>query len=321
MASTRHALTRPLPPPHRAVELLQRYYEGQLSSLDEDEQPAAHKQQGSRQQQRTAAAAPGESQLLTEQVKPRTGLPPLLVNLAERPPEPLHYLGVSYGLTQQLYGFWRRAGFQPVYLRQSASEVTGEHTVVMLRPLNAPGLEVQVGTAAAGLWLAVHVCLMGSGWCEVVWGAGTVHVAAVAVFSSCHARAATTATLACKQPVAYAAPSCSCDCRALLPDGLASMCVTATAYMAPHQQALLTRLPHHLPQGDWAAPFVSDFKLRFSNLLPGAFRSMAPVMALSILDPQLGYSEAETNKGIQVGGGVGLRRGVAPRGIEMRRMH
>lgn len=38
--------------------------------------------------------------LLTEELKPRAGLPPLLVNLAERPAERLHYLGVSFGLTQ-----------------------------------------------------------------------------------------------------------------------------------------------------------------------------------------------------------------------------
>jgi hypothetical protein len=139
----------PPPNPHdccrrRALELLQRYYEGQLASLDEDDAAQQRHAEQQHKRHKQAAAAGGESQLLTEQVKPRAGLPPLLVNLAERPPEPLHYLGVSYGLTQQLYGFWRRAGFQPVYLRQSPSDVTGEHTVVMLRPLQAPGLEVQV---------------------------------------------------------------------------------------------------------------------------------------------------------------------------------
>ncbi len=38
----------------------------------------------------------------------------------------LHYLGVSYGLTQQLYNFWKKCGFEPLYLRQSASDTTGE---------------------------------------------------------------------------------------------------------------------------------------------------------------------------------------------------
>ena len=65
-------------------------------------------------------------------------------------PERLHYLGVSFGLTQQLFNFWSRAGFQPLYLRQSASETTGEHTAVMLRPLEHPDVD---GTG----WLAPFV--------------------------------------------------------------------------------------------------------------------------------------------------------------------
>lgn len=88
-----------------------------------------------RAQLRLVPCAAGDSVLLTEQLKPRSKLPPLLANLSERRPERLHYLGVSYGLTQQLYGFWSRAGFLPVYLRQSASETTGENTVVMLHAL------------------------------------------------------------------------------------------------------------------------------------------------------------------------------------------
>ena len=63
--------------------------------------------------------------LLSEELKPRAGLPPLLVNLSDRPAERLHYLGTSFGLTQQLYSFWRRSAFRPVYLRQTPSDVTG----------------------------------------------------------------------------------------------------------------------------------------------------------------------------------------------------
>jgi tRNA(Met) C34 N-acetyltransferase TmcA len=43
----------------------------------------------------------------------------------ERRPEPLQYLCASFGLTQPLLNFWRRGGYQPVYLRQTASDVTG----------------------------------------------------------------------------------------------------------------------------------------------------------------------------------------------------
>ena len=53
------------------------------------------------------------------------GLPPLLTNLGDRPPEALQYLGASFGLTQSLFSFWARAGYAPVYLRQNPSDVTG----------------------------------------------------------------------------------------------------------------------------------------------------------------------------------------------------
>ncbi|KAG8198246.1 hypothetical protein JTE90_021503 [Oedothorax gibbosus] len=48
---------------------------------------------------------------------------------------PLKYLGVSYGLTSQLFNFWKKAGFVPVYIRQTTSNVTGEHSCVMLKNL------------------------------------------------------------------------------------------------------------------------------------------------------------------------------------------
>jgi N-acetyltransferase 10 len=85
-------------------------------------------------------------------------MPPLLQRLTERKPENLDYLGVSYGLTSSLLRwdsclsiifikdsrctdkpmirFWKRAGYVPLYLRQTTSELTGEHTCVMVRGLN-----------------------------------------------------------------------------------------------------------------------------------------------------------------------------------------
>jgi N-acetyltransferase 10 len=62
-------------------------------------------------------------------------MPPLFSKLSERRPDHLDYVGVSYGLTQPLHRFWKRASFAPVYLRQTPNELTGEHTCVMIRPL------------------------------------------------------------------------------------------------------------------------------------------------------------------------------------------
>ena len=64
-------------------------------------------------------------------------MPPLLLRLSERRPETLDYLGVSYGLTSSLLRFWKRAGYVPLYIRQTTSELTGEHSCVMVRGLNS----------------------------------------------------------------------------------------------------------------------------------------------------------------------------------------
>ena len=54
-----------------------------------------------------------------------------------RRPERLDYLGTSFGLTLELYNFWHKAGYLPVYIRQTRSEVTGEHTVIMMKPVKS----------------------------------------------------------------------------------------------------------------------------------------------------------------------------------------
>ena len=63
-------------------------------------------------------------------------MPPLLQRLSERQPENLDYLGTSYGVTPLLFKFWKRAGYVPLYMRQTTNDLTGEHSCVMLRGLN-----------------------------------------------------------------------------------------------------------------------------------------------------------------------------------------
>ncbi|KAG2259994.1 hypothetical protein Bca52824_079288 [Brassica carinata] len=84
-----------------------------------------------------------------EQIKPRATLPPLRDRRAER----LHYLGFSFGLTLDLFRFWRKHKFAPFYISQlpvenylysfllnvltvacmDQSAVTGEHTYFRVR--------------------------------------------------------------------------------------------------------------------------------------------------------------------------------------------
>ncbi|KAF8651842.1 hypothetical protein AX16_004642 [Volvariella volvacea WC 439] len=115
----------------RALQALNAYYSGEYFNLDEAqaEEPLYP----------DAAAIDSSTTLLTDEPKVRAvnAMPPLLQRLTERKPENLDYLGVSYGLTPQLLRFWKRAGYVPLYIRQTASELTGEHSCVMVRGLNS----------------------------------------------------------------------------------------------------------------------------------------------------------------------------------------
>lgn len=114
----------------RALQALNSFYSGEYFNLDETSQPEPSYPD--------PAAIDDTIDLLTDKptVRAATAMPPLLQRLTERKPETLDYLGVSYGLTPQLLRFWKRAGYVPLYVRQTQSELTGEHTCVMVRGLN-----------------------------------------------------------------------------------------------------------------------------------------------------------------------------------------
>jgi N-acetyltransferase 10 len=115
----------------RALQLLIDFYEGRFLSLDEGEVKEPE------EMVRVTDEELEMSTLLQDNVKVRDihTMPPLFARLSERRPPQLDYVGVSYGLTQQLFKFWNRASFVPVYLRQTSNDLTGEHTCVMLRKL------------------------------------------------------------------------------------------------------------------------------------------------------------------------------------------
>lgn len=117
----------------RAMQALTQFYQGELSNLDE--LPESNPEHTFSAREPTEA----EGNLLTEAIAIRDPkrMPPLLQRLSERRPEPLDYLGVSYGLTPQLLRFWKRAGYVPLYLRQTPNDLTGEHSCVMLKSLGS----------------------------------------------------------------------------------------------------------------------------------------------------------------------------------------
>ncbi|OOF97315.1 hypothetical protein ASPCADRAFT_206134 [Aspergillus carbonarius ITEM 5010] len=117
----------------RALELLTDFYEGKFTSLSEDVPEPQEEMVRVTDEELT------NSNLLDDNVKVRDihTMPPLFGKLSERRPDALDYLGVSFGLTPSLHKFWKRSSFSPVYLRQTANDLTGEHSCVMLRTLTA----------------------------------------------------------------------------------------------------------------------------------------------------------------------------------------
>lgn len=130
----------------RALELLADFYEGKITSLSENDSI-----QDAEQVPRVTDAELESSNLLDDNIRVRDihQMPPLFSKLSERRPDALDYLGVSFGLTQPLHKFWKRASFAPVYLRQTPNDLTGEHSCVMLRPLST-------ATSTDSSWLAAY---------------------------------------------------------------------------------------------------------------------------------------------------------------------
>ena len=116
----------------RALTLLIDFFEGKFANLSESEPTEADSIV------RVTDAELESSTLQSDNVKVRdiNSMPALFSRLSERRPQPLDYLGVSFGLTPPLHKFWKRASFAPVYLRQTANELTGEHSCVMIRTLS-----------------------------------------------------------------------------------------------------------------------------------------------------------------------------------------
>ncbi|EJT98812.1 N-acetyltransferase Nat10 [Dacryopinax primogenitus] len=121
----------------RALDLLRSFFGGELLNLEEaaQEEPL--------EMNRDVNDIDASTSLQTDKpsLRPITSLPPLLRKLTSLTPEPLDYLGVSYGLTAPLLKFWKRAGYVPLYVRQTENELTGECTCVMLKPLRSDGDE------------------------------------------------------------------------------------------------------------------------------------------------------------------------------------
>ncbi|KAH7837333.1 hypothetical protein Vadar_012678 [Vaccinium darrowii] len=120
-----------------ALDQLTRYYEGQLTDITELD----IKKAGGANVQVNVGEAAKEVSLLEETITPRKNLPPLLVHLSERLPERIHYIGASFGLGADLLRFWKKQKFYPFYICDHPNNVTGEHSCIVLKPLNTSDIE------------------------------------------------------------------------------------------------------------------------------------------------------------------------------------
>ena len=136
-----HSLAHKMGYGSKALELLEKFFDGQMISVSEDK-PLISFEDFDRGKDADDSAMPQENgkeseDLLNENVKPKKKLRPILKKLGEVKPPSIDYLSVAFGLNLELYNFWKKNGFNPVYLRQTINETTGENSCVMIKPLQS----------------------------------------------------------------------------------------------------------------------------------------------------------------------------------------
>jgi len=123
----------------RAIELLYRYYNGEMVDLlrrdivssENDSDDGAESPDESESEESNS----GGAGIQEEKLKPRKKLPPLLLPLTDVKAPRLDWFGTSFGLTEELFRFWKRGGMSLLYLRQTKNELTAEHSSIMVRAL------------------------------------------------------------------------------------------------------------------------------------------------------------------------------------------
>lgn len=109
----------------RALQLLQEYYEFKWTQLGDFDREQVRDSMcpvtPARPSCANADANADTPDANADTPTLRTDLPPLLLQLQEHaPPRPaLTYLAVAFGLTVELFRFWKRNAFLPLYLRQT----------------------------------------------------------------------------------------------------------------------------------------------------------------------------------------------------------
>ena len=140
----------------KAIELLIAHFQGDFQTEVLD--VGVYGNEGSVETASDSTSKEEGGGLQQEEITQKATLPPLLVPVSELPTEQLNWLGVSYGLTPELLNFWSRQMFKMCYIRQSTNDLTGEHSVIMLRQLQVMGEGGQKATGQVdSSWLQGYV--------------------------------------------------------------------------------------------------------------------------------------------------------------------
>ncbi|CAO1623665.1 unnamed protein product [Parajaminaea phylloscopi] len=125
----------------RALECMRQYFAGEMLDADavaERESKAASAQEESFMDAAKQAKSSSSSALQAETIALRDAarMPALLQRLSDLRPESVDWFGVSFGLTPNLFRFWKKAHYVPLYVRQVPNDLTGEYTSIMLRSVH-----------------------------------------------------------------------------------------------------------------------------------------------------------------------------------------
>lgn len=130
----------------RALQLLTDFYEGKIINLNEDdinpqenlnlkESSLANKNTNNNSISLVSAKSASKENLMKEEIKPKKKLKPLLLRLQDITPPEIFYIGTAFGLTKELFSFWRKNDFFPFYIKMTENDITGEHTCILIKPL------------------------------------------------------------------------------------------------------------------------------------------------------------------------------------------
>ena len=124
----------------RAIQLLTEFYEGKIINLNEEEVAVENidKDENKININKNNIVNKNDKNkeiLMKEEIKPKKKLRPLLSKLQDIKPPEVFYIGTAFGLTKELFSFWRKNDFFPFYVKMTENDITGEHTCILIKPL------------------------------------------------------------------------------------------------------------------------------------------------------------------------------------------